>query len=67
MSPIHYMKANIFVFNDPKNYNIFQTGVTHTFSIEKARRAFGYDPIPITKEVWDEIVLSYGLKNCKTG
>jgi hypothetical protein len=41
---------------------IFQTGVTHTFSIEKARKAFGYDPVPIKKEDWDEIIQSYHLK-----
>jgi hypothetical protein len=36
--------------------------VTHTFSIEKARKAFGYDPVAIKKEDWDEIIQSYHLK-----
>jgi hypothetical protein len=36
--------------------------VTHTFSIAKARQAFGYNPVAITRQHWDDIVQSYRLK-----
>lgn len=43
-----------------------QTGVTHYFSIEKARRDFGYDPRSgASEESWNEILNSYGLNNNK--
>lgn len=39
----------------------FQTGVTHYFSIEKAKSHLGYEPQAIDESVWDEIRTSYGL------
>ena len=51
MSTIHdFREVPLRIYSKIMKLQVYKTGVTHYFSIERARRDFGYDPEPKTMD-----------------